>query len=341
MNTRANLWAVGLLSATLILSSAYAVMRWHDAQQAATQTAEREALLTAVSDEVSASMSADLRLRASLLAADSALTAYIADAIAVGATPGVPIDRASISDLLGERRTQLELDWVGVIDVSGRWIAGTRPWPGVSNQLEKLPLYQQAVTGQAMSVGLLTAGEHLQLAAIEPMVRAGVTEGYLLVAQPLDTRYIERLTRLLALQYALLRSEPQPRLAAISADLDPARALAAAQGTQEWALQRPIFGADSGVSLLALAPPPAQRSAADLAVLTFAALCCGVLLAALALFDLRVRAPAAQACALLERAAAGDFHLRAPSWQRGMRGRYARAFDSLMARLTARASVDP
>ena len=53
------------------------------------------------------------------------------------------------------------------------------------------------------------------------------------------------------------------------------------------------------------------------------------------LFRQRVLDPMDNACDLLERAALGDFHLRAPAWPRGRRGRFAAALDSLMLRLGA------
>ena len=46
--------------------------------------------------------------------------------------------------------------------------------------------------------------------------------------------------------------------------------------------------------------------------------------------------PATLACDLLERAALGDFKLRAPGWPSGLRGRFAAAFDALMLRLGSR-----
>jgi hypothetical protein len=43
-------------------------------------------------------------------------------------------------------------------------------------------------------------------------------------------------------------------------------------------------------------------------------------------------APFDHACALLERAARGNFHQRAPRWTGGTAGRFAAAFDALMVR---------
>lgn len=344
--------ALAVLGPALIFVSVLVVDRKHDAQERTVLQQRNDALLRAAQVQIEGARSDELRLRATLLAADGASTAYIADALLVGATPGQAVDSASISDLLGDRREQLDLDAVGVIDVAGGWVAGTRPWSDGGTSPQRHPLFVAARDTQKLALGLVRENQRLYLAAIQPMVRAGTVDAYWYAASAIDEQFLASLAALVPLDLALMTNTEPPQLLAQSADIDAQTWLAAgiagdssgavgapAQiATEVGQLTRlPLFGdADHAVLLARAAPAAAAAGLLSPPLLLLSALwSLGWLLALYAWWRSSLQ-PATLACDLLERAALGDFKLRAPPWPSGLRGRFAAAFDTLMLRVGAR-----
>jgi hypothetical protein len=319
-------------------------------QRVASAAAERDgAQLRAAQAEVERGMTAELRLRAGLLAADGATMAYIADALNVGV--GQSVDSASISDVLAERRAQLGLDAIAVIDIGGRYIAGTRPWTDSGGNPARHPLFAEVRNGQQLPIGLVREEARLFLATMVPIARGGTVDAYLYAARAIDAGLLTTLSALAQMDLALVAATPPARLlahtgvqgeASWTAALERAGAapLAAARDVvagNASATLMPLFG--NGAQALLLARAPTVRSDSDLLNQPLAALAGALALAWLLLLASWWRAilqPVQSACALLERAARGDFHLRAPPWRRGMRGRFADAFDTLMLRVGSR-----
>lgn len=342
----AALAATGL---ALIIGSVWLVDRQLDAQAQSAQLQRDAALLRAAQAQLEGNRSAELRLRASLLAADGASIAYIADALALAATPGQAVDSASISDLLAERREQLGLDSVGVIDLRGHWIAGTRPWSDGGELPLHHPLFVAARDSQKLALGLVREDQRLYLAAIQPMVRGGTTDAYLYAGSVLDGGFLESLATLVPLDLALLATAEPTHLLAHSTEPDDADwALPAPESGSVGApaevsadagqlLRLPLFGhADQAVLLARTSVSTAARESVTSPLLLLAALGSLAWLIALFAWWRWSLQPAALACDLLERAALGDFKLRAPGWPSGLRGRFAAAFDALMLRVGSR-----
>lgn len=342
---------LGLLGVALIVASLVLAQRTLDAQQRDAQWQRNDALLRAAQTQVERTLSDDLRLRSSLLAADAASIAYIADSLQVGATPGQAVDSASISDLLADRREQLGLDAVGVIDVAGRWVAGTRPWSDGGPAPLRHPLFIEARDSQTLAIGLVREDQRLYLAAIQPMVRAGSVDAYLYAASALDERFLQTLATLVPLDLAVLATAEPAQLLLQSSELGEQAWLGAATAAGSGAVGAPvdIAGGDTRMTrlplfahadqalLLAQAPAlavPATVLAPPLQLL--AALGSLAWLLALYLWWRASLQPAKLACDLLERAALGDYKLRAPAWPSGLRGRFAAAFDTLMLRVGSR-----
>lgn len=327
---RTRWWLVALAGIGLIALLVGALGIWQ--AQRADETARRtDALrLDAARREIEANIVADLALRAGWLAGDAATTAYVADALASG-TPDV----ASISDLLGERRTQLEVDTVGLIDRSGAWVAGTRPWLDSGGKPAGHRLFLSARAAGKPSSGLVREDSRLFLVTLAPMLRAGGVIAYAYAGRELDTTLLERLAKLVPADTALVEDAMRPRVWAASGEHEQDEWLAALAPGARPVWTAPLFADTEGAQWLALATD--ARSQPDWLPLLTAGLALAMAwLAFCAAGWGRLLVPVYTALGLLERAASGDFHLRAPAWPGGMRGRFAAAFDVLMQRIGAR-----
>jgi hypothetical protein len=318
---------IGLAGAVVLMGACGLIAAQLQSSQAQVNEIRAAQLLQSAQDQLEANARSQLRLRADLLASDGATLAYIVDALQQGSIPGQNVDAASISDVLAERRAQLGLDLVGVIAIDGRWIAGTRPWTDSGGAPSRHPLFQQARDSHEAATGLVLDERRLYLASIQPIVRAGNVDAYLFAANEIGAEFVAALARLAPVELSVYASdEPQDSLLQSTPELlgkagEPmTRSLFADEATAQLRWSPLIMGDGNSGSpwLLALG---AALSLAWIALVV--------------LFRQRVLVPIDVACDLLERAAMGDFHLRAPAWPQGRRGRFAAAFDSLMLRLGA------
>ncbi len=302
------LWIVAALLVTA-LAAAAALAGWQlrtHMEQAV--RAEAEARFRAAQAAVEAASREELALRAGQLATDDALAAYIVDAMQSG-VPGQAIDIASISDLLGERQGQLGLDAVGVIGSDGRWITGTRPWSDGGAHPGAHALFRAARERQGLVEGLVREGERWYLGSMQPIGRTGVIDAWVYAGLHIDEAWIGRIATLAPVSVRIVASEEGQLPGNFSATLfDESRAR--------------------------LEAAPEIRLAIDpLPYALLLALCCLLVGGLLVwLFQRAALVPASVAIDLLERAAAGDLHLRSPDWDHGLGGRFAMAFDRLLAR---------
>ncbi len=318
--------SVGLL---LILSSGVSLGLWLQQDTASRDRARQHTQLLAAQAELESTLGADLALRAAWIASDNASVAYIADALAL-ASAGQPVDVASISDLLGERRAQTGLEIAGVIDSSGRWVVGSRPWLVSGGVPSGHALFQRAQQAHAPVQGLVREEGRVFLGVIAPLLRAGAIEAWLYVARPLDSAWLARMAALVPAELAIVDDGGQ-----VLAQTGPV-----AQQASSEPLRMALFGSNGPVVMQARFAP-VDGPALLLSALAFTALWCAGWVLLLALAWRALLQPIDSACALLERAANGDFHLRAPDWRSGVRGRFASAFDALMARVGTRQSSFP
>lgn len=293
---------------------------------------------------------AGLELRLQSLASDRPLVAYVVDAISNPSLPGGSIDSASISDLLVERQQQSGFGWLGVTDVRGQWIAGTRPWGVATIDMRDNRVFQAARQDLALHHGLQHDGRRWFVSAFMPLVQAGNTEAFLYAAIPINGSFLAAVLGDAPASVALIVRRPEPALHALvpanstleSRLLDtlrsgawrpePAAQMRLARDTSLHAV--PFFdGPDGAVLILAVAQPWRYGSAGVLLWWGLGLLLSLALLLGAVLLRRRVLLPVEQACDLLERCAEGDFHLQAPAWKSGPGARFARAFHILSARL--------
>lgn len=306
---KGRLAAAAALFALLLVASAAAVGLWLRATLERANETQVAARFEAAQAAVEAARREELVLRAGLLAADAALAAYIADALQAG-VPGQQIDVASISDLLADRQVQFGLDAVGAISADGRWITGTRPWSDGGVHPVAHPLFLAAREQQALVAGLVREGERWYLGAIQPLGRGGAVDAWLYAAMAVDEAWLARISALAPVTVRIAAAEGRGASPALANALFDEGARAVLE-----ALPRAVDGLDPLPVLLGLA---------------LAWILVGGLIAVRV--SNGVLTPVHAAVDLLGRAAAGDLHLRAPGWSSGLAGRFALAFERLLAR---------
>lgn len=311
-------WLIGLAGAALLMGACWLIAAQLQSLQRQTDEDRAAQLLQTAQDQLEVNARSQLRLRADLLAADGATMAYVVDALQQGSIPGENVDAASISDVLAERRSQLGLDLVGVIAVDGRWIAGTRPWTDGGSSPARHPLFRQARDSHEAATGLVLDERRLYLASIQPIVRAGNVDAYLFAANEIGADFVAALARLAPVEVSVYASsDPQGSLLQSAPEL---------LGKASETMVRPLF-ADEATAELRWAPLiVGEDDRATNWLLGLGAVLSLAWMVLVILFRQRVLDPMDNACDLLERAALGDFHLRAPAWPRGRRGTLCSGF---------------
>lgn len=320
---------VGVLGCLLIAAGFGGLGIWQQRLQQARSDETHATRLAAAQQEVESALTQDLLLRSNWLAGDPASVAYVADALAAER-----VDAASISDLFEERRVQLGLDAVGLIDSDGGWVTGTRPWQDSGGRPAGHAVFAAARAGRQAAHGLVREQERLFLGVIAPMLRGGVVVAYSYAGRRIDGAFLERLAALVPGELALVDDAVHARVWSSSGQRDQQAWLAALADASGSLARLPLM-ADSGGALLL--GRSTRAPTIDLLPLWMLAAGFGLLwLLLLAICRRALLVPIDSALGLLERAAAGDRHLRAPAWPSGARGRFAAAFDVLMQRAGAR-----
>lgn len=342
--------ALCALAGAALLVGVLGLLRWQDARLGRVLADQRLATVAAVQALVEQQRGADLRARGELIAGNQAFAAYVAQSLG-GALPGLPVDTTSIVDLLEERRGQLDLSMAAVLDGQGRVVAATRQFASLDNWLAE-PLFVQARDSVAAGSGLWAGGDRLLHVAVLPLAAVGTSDGYLLVAMPVDRSLAEAIALASGAEVALLRGtargmtvetstlapEAEQALVATLADAD-ARVVTPAvldlQGQRYPTSVRPLLGSDNG-QVLALIPPAPQAVLAEAAAMPWrvGSLALGlVLLLGAWLLWRRVLQPTDAVAQLLERAGSGDLRLQFPEENAGAMARLAAAFNALMQSL--------
>lgn len=351
-----------VVSALLIVaaaSAALAIGAWHEARLSRALAAEDLHDLRAMHRVVEQQHARETALRAEMIAGNQAVTAYIGQALD-GALPGIEPDYTSVVDLLEERRAQLGLSMVAILGADGQVLASTDRLTGPLSFGDS-PLFREVRERKLARGGLLVEGERLMDMLVLPLAEYGFSEIYLLVASPVDQRFVQSIADGIgagsgvdttAVDIALIAQGPQgDRIAATTLAAKPAAALplnlpvnAAASatldvdGTPRAAVAVPLFGDAKARVLLISAPDSgaATRAAARLPVLVGGVAVLIALLAALWWIRRRWWAPFDALSRLVIYAAdSGDLHLKAPVAGAAPVARLADAFNRLCARAAA------
>ncbi|WP_119717914.1 hypothetical protein [Cognatilysobacter tabacisoli] len=266
-----------------------------------------------------------LKLRAQTIAGSQAFVGYVAQALG-GALPGVPVDTTSILDLLEERRDQLGLGDAAVLDGQGVGIVSTRAF-AAGRDLSVDPLVLRAIEQQAFVAGLWRDDSRLLHVGILPLSEDGSSEGYLVVALPVDgalAREIAGVSGLGVATVGLLADGA--RVFGSSLPAAPERELSIAlraagveadrvdvSGTAFEVAATPLLGAPDARWLMLASVDAARRAALpQLLPTVLVAFALWALCVVLALrWRSQVVAPAQALLALFDRASGGDMHLHA------------------------------
>jgi hypothetical protein len=188
MNARPTflLRALALLLATLAISAA--LIGWHEVRLAQVLANDDLRALGAVQRAVERRYARETALRAEMIAGNQAVTGYITQALD-SALPGMAPDYTSIADLLEERRVQLGLSLIAILDAKGNVLASTDRLTGPLSYGAS-PVFGEVRAKKASRNGLLIEDERLMDMQILPLAEYGFSEIYLLVASPLDARFV-------------------------------------------------------------------------------------------------------------------------------------------------------
>lgn len=351
-----------VVSALLIVLAASAVLAigaWHEARLSRALAAGDLRDLRAMHRMVERQHARETALRAEMIAGNQAVTGYIGQALD-GALPGIEPDYTSVVDLLEERRAQLGLSMVAILGADGQVLASTDRLTGPLSFGDS-PLFREVRERKLARGGLLVEGERLMDMLVLPLAEYGFSEIYLLVASPVDQRFVQSIADGIgagpgvdtpAIDIAVIAQGPQgDRIAATTLAAKPAAALpldlpanAAASATLDIdgvpraAVAVPLFG-DARARVLLISAPDSgatTRTAARLPLLVGGAAVLFALLVALWWIRRRWWAPFDALSRLVIYAAdSGDLHLKAPVAGAAPVARLADAFNRLCARAAA------
>lgn len=351
--------AVSALLIVLAASAVLAIGAWHEARLSRALAAGDLRDLRAMHRMVERQHARETALRAEMIAGNQAVTGYIGQALD-GALPGIEPDYTSVVDLLEERRAQLGLSMVAILGADGQVLASTDRLTGPLSFGDS-PLFREVRERKLARGGLLVEGERLMDMLVLPLAEYGFSEIYLLVASPVDQRFVQSIADGIgvgpgvdtpAVDIAVIAQGPQgDRIAATTLAAKPAAVLpldlpanAAASATLDIdgvpraAVAVPLFG-DARARVLLISAPDSgatTRAAARLPLLVGGAVVLFALLAALWWIRRRWWAPFDALSRLVIYAAdSGDLHLKAPVAGAAPVARLADAFNRLCARAAA------
>lgn len=341
--------ALAVLAVVTVLAG---LMLWQQARLASALGADRLQTGQTAQRVIEAQYRERLQTRVELIAGNQAFVGYVAQALG-GALPGVPIDTRSIVDLLQERRQQLGLTVAAVLDSQGTLVAATERF-SEDRELGAEPLFVQARDNRAIASGVWLDGERLLHVAILPLDPDGSSDGFLLVGVPLDHAIARAVADVGGTDVALLAvTREGVRVMASTLDAVAESALSQAlprgnaalpagplqlRGSGQSASVASLLGGEVG-QLVTLVSPTRGVVASPwllLPVLLAGALAVLLVLACALLWWRRVAEPGAVLAGLLDRAAAGDYHLKADDGGEGVMARVAASFNKLMTHLQVR-----
>lgn len=320
---------------------------WQDARYSAANASDRLDGIQRAQQLVERQEHTEIITRAELIANNQAVASYIVQALGES-LPGMEQDSASIVDLLMERRDQLGLELIAVLDDQGRVVAATERFAD-SNELGRAPLFLQARQSKTASKGLWLDDRRLLHVAVLPLAAYGYSEIFLLVGMPVNQLLAQSIAEFGLGDVAFVAITPEgpqitastltpamrdvvlPQLPAGTADQE--RVDFRVDGRRYHVSSSPLFGSTSGRLVALVSPHPDDRSAAalrlpmvvgGLAVLAAIGLLAWLLWA-------RLLAPVERLTTIIDHAASSDdMYVRAQETGAAPVARLAAAFNRLL-----------
>lgn len=203
--TRFLLLGVG---AVVLLTLAAAIATLHQAdQRARAGSLVQLQVAVTVERELEANRLAELQLRADALAQDPAFVDYVAQSLIPNPQLGGAVDKASISDLLEERRHGYDIAMV--LDPRGAPVASSGILLRDHGSIQADPLVASAISRLKPRQGIWIDHGQLLWVAVSPLLRGGALQGVLLVASHVDNAFAITIGRIARVDVVLL-APPAP-----------------------------------------------------------------------------------------------------------------------------------
>ena len=341
---------VAALVSLVFLATGIALLWDHDRRISTAVAADQLDSARAAQRLVEAQTLQDLALRAELIAGNQAVVAYLSQALE-GGLPGMESDTASVADLLEERRVQLDLALIAVVDGAGNIVAATDPTLP-PDTFANARAIAEARSRQTAQQGVFQDRDRLLGLAIQPLAAYTAGDAYLVVATPVGDAFARAIAGVGNLEVVLLGRDRVVMNGTLPADVArtvaanarapgasaEARSVLEIAGDPRVVLSTPLFG-DANASVLLVAEPMSEAgpyAAARTPLRAGLAVALGVLVFGLYAFWSRLIAPLQALAEVVEYAAdAGDFHLRTMPGGASLVVRLADAFNRLCVRARA------
>ncbi|MFD0725889.1 hypothetical protein [Lysobacter brunescens] len=133
----------------------------------------------------------ELIQRGESIARNQAVTGYIGQALD-NTLPGIEPDYTSVVDLLEERREQMKLGMIAMLDAQGNVLATTDRLSGVRTFGES-EVFRAASRTQLPDSGLIVDSERATHVLVMPLARYGFSDVYLMLGEPVGATFAQRL----------------------------------------------------------------------------------------------------------------------------------------------------
>lgn len=337
---------VAAVLALAVIATGVALLWDHDRRISAAVAEDQLDSARAAQRLVEAQTLQDLALRAELIAGNQAVVAYLSQALE-GGLPGMESDTTSVADLLEERRVQLDLALIAVVDGAGNLVAATDPTLP-PDTFARAPAIAQARTQQTAQQGVFQERDRLLGLAIQPLAAYTSGDAYLIVAAPVGEAFARAVAEVGHVDVVLQGRDGAPiaaTLPAAAARMVAARAAPPGArgegrstvevGGRRVVLSAPLFGDVNATALLVAQPVADAGPYAAARRPLQAGLALGLLAMVLGLYLAwsRLIAPLQALADVVEYAAdAGDFNLRTSPRGASLVVRLTDAFNRLCTR---------
>ena len=355
-NTKRPLLAAACLVAGIAICAA--VLAWHEWSLARALASHDLHGARAALRATETQFAREITQRGETIARNQAVTAYIGQALD-NTLPGIEPDYTSVVDLLEERRTQMGLAMVAMLDGEGRVLATTDRLSGV-REYGGMPAFINAKRGQRPEHGLLVDGDRATRVVVMPLASYGFSDVFLMLGEALTPTFtqtvVETSGSATGLDVLLLASDAAGTRTLVSSlpastngtvgtnwstlrvSGEQGKSIQLAAGDSRLATSVPMLGSTEAYAVL-LVPAGGDAQVRDAARWPVLA---GVVLALLSLalaiwwVMRRIFAPLDEVLRVAEYAAdTGDLHLRMPEIGIPQMKRLAAAFN----RICVRASI--
>jgi uncharacterized membrane protein len=267
---------IGLVLPVLLAAVTAVALVWRVDRDMARVDAARLQAADSLVYSLWGSRAVELQARAEALSSDPAFVDYVAQSMVPNARLGGGVDKASISDLLTERRKGYDVAMV--LDAQGMPVAASGVLLRDAAGIRHDPLVQRALATVTPTEGAWVDNDKLLWVSVNPMTRGGAVQGVLVGATRVDGGFVATVARALGVDVAVyIQDGATPRMVASSdqsSDLGQAIARAPGQLTatshpldieardghhQGWMLPIP---ASSGKVAMLLATPTGRQAGA-------------------------------------------------------------------------------